>query len=191
MNFKDILRQKKPAILERWFRLILASYPPDASRLLENLDDPFGNPVGCAISSGIEELFDEVTADGEIERAVPALDRIIRIRAVQDFSPAQAVDFAIRLKDAIREELAPEIRDGKAANDLSELESRIDGMVLLASVVYRKCREKIDEIKANERRKKMFMPIERAGPAREAMERSRRRAADEVRASALGRGVVE
>jgi hypothetical protein len=164
MNFKDILRQKKHAILERWFRLILDSYPPDASRLFENLNDPFGNPVGCAISSGIEELFDVVMGAGEIERAVPALDRIIRIRAVQDFSRARAVEFVVRLKDAIRDELAREIRDGKAANELSKLESRIDEMALLASVVYGKCREQIDEIRAKELRRKMFTPIDRTGP---------------------------
>jgi hypothetical protein len=163
MSFRDILQQNKSAILERWFRLILDTYPPDASEFLKKQGDPFANPVGCSISSGIEELFDELINGGDSDKVAPILDQIIRIRAVQDFSPAQAVGFVFGLKKAIRQELADELGAAAVQRDLLELESRIDRMALLAFDIYMLCREKVYEIKANEAKNRTFALLERAG----------------------------
>jgi hypothetical protein len=163
MSFRDILQQKKSAILERWFRLILDTYPPDASQFLKKQGDPFANPVGCSISRGVEELFDELIDEGDSDVVAPILDQIIRIRAVQDFSPARAVGFVFELKKSIRQELADELRAGATEHDLVELESRIDRMALLAFDIYMVCREKVYEIKANEAKNRTYMLLERAG----------------------------
>lgn len=163
MSFRDILRQRKSAIVERWFRLILETYPPDASQFLQKQSDQFANPVGHTISRAIEELYDglvECRKPGEISAI---LDQIVRIRAVQDFSPAEAVGFVFSLKEAIKEEMKEEIEDGAVAKDLMELESRIDEMALLSFDVYVKCREKIYEIRVNEVKNRTFRLLERAG----------------------------
>lgn len=171
MSFRDILQQKKSAILDRWFQLILETYPPDASQFLKKQNDPFANPVGHAISQGIGELYDGLIEGGDPEKVSPILDQIIRIRAVQDFSPAQAVEFVFSLKEAMREALASEIRAGAIVNDLLELESRIDKTALLSFDIFMKCREKIYEIRANEIKNRTFALLERAGLVSEIPER--------------------
>jgi hypothetical protein len=163
MSFRDILQRKRSAILERWFGLILDSYPPDASEFLKKQNDPFANPVGNTISRGIKELFDELVDGANSDTIVPILDQIVRIRAVQDFSPSQAVGFVFELKKSIRREMAKELRTEADESDLQELERRIDMMALLAFDIYMLCREKVYDIKANEAKNRTFILLERAG----------------------------
>jgi hypothetical protein len=105
------------------------------------------------ISTGTEALLDEVIHGADSDRIISALDSIIRIRAVQDFTPSQALAFVFLLKKAVREEL--KIKDsGFTKLDLPELheellhfETRIDGLASLAFDVYVKCRDDINRIK--------------------------------------------
>ena len=78
------------------------------------------------------------------------LDRIISIRAIQEFPPSAAVAFIFLLKKAIRNTLEKEIVKGDISHKLLEYESRIDGLSLLCFDMYMKRREKIYEIKVNE-----------------------------------------
>jgi hypothetical protein len=174
MSFRDILQRKRSSIIERWFRLIVDTYPPDASEFLKKQGDPFANPVGSTISRGVEELFDKLIDGGDSDTVAPILDQIIRIRAVQDFSPSQAVSFVFGLKKSIRGELADELRTGSIEADLLKLESHIDTVALLAFDVYMSCREKIYEIKANEAKNRTFMLLERAGLVSELPEKRER-----------------
>jgi len=93
-----LLLQKKVAILERWHLLILDTYPADSSRFLKQEKDRFANPVGSIISAGIEALYDELIGEMDPDRLSTCLDSIIRVRAVQDFSPSNAVAFIPLLK---------------------------------------------------------------------------------------------
>jgi len=161
MKFPSVLREKKAAVVERWFQLIVDTYPPDASQFLKKQGDPFANPVGNTIFKGIDELFDALVDGGGPTMAAPILDQIIRIRAVQEFSPAQAVGFVFSLKEAIREEMAGEAP--AFGKDLMALESRVDEMALLAFDIYMKCREKVYELKAMEAKNRTYFLLERAG----------------------------
>ena len=147
--------------MERWFQLILDTYPPDASQFLRKQSDPFANPVGSTIFRGIDELYDALIEGSGPKKVAPILDQIIRIRAVQDFSPAQAVGFVFSLKEAIREEMAGETP--VSAKDIMALESRVDEMALLAFDIYMKCREKVYELKAMEAKNRTYFLLERAG----------------------------
>ncbi len=93
----------------------------------------------------------------EPERATTFLDKIIRIRAVQDFTPAQAVGFVFLLKRVIREEALQEgWKDRISLEDLLELESHIDNMALLGLNVFAQCREKLYEVRVNEVKNRTF-----------------------------------
>lgn len=174
MCIRDILHQKRSNILEHWFRLILDTYPPDAVQFLKKQGDSFANPVGCSISRGIEEIFDELIGEADFDKVAPILDQIVRIRAVQDFSPAQAVGFVFELKKSIRQELAKELRTEAIAADLRKLELQIDRMGLLAFDIYMSCREQIYAIKANEAKNHTFMLLKRAGLVSEIPEQHER-----------------
>ena len=150
MVLEHLLPQKRAAILERWFQLILETYPADTSRFLKQQKDRFINPVGYTISQEIEALYDELLQEMNSDKLAACLDNIIRIRAVQDFPPSQTIAFIFLLKKAIREELASEIAENRVLEELLKFESKIDKLVLLALDIYMKCREKVYEIRVNE-----------------------------------------
>jgi len=169
-NLRDILIHKKDIILKRWFDAILDSYLPETSDHLKVDSNPFTNPVGYNISEGIEGIFNGIIVEGKTESLSPFLDQVIRIRAVQDFTPSQAVAFVFLLKNVIREELKNEIRKGMLYEELLHVESKIDDIAIRCFDLFMKCREKIYELKANELRNMTFMLLQRANQIHE-MER--------------------
>ena len=163
MSFNDLLAQRKTAILKRWFALVIGTYPSDTAKFLKSQKDPFANPVGRTISRGLEALFDELLKGMDYETITSFLDPIIRIRAVQNFSPSQAIGFIFSLKNVIRESLSKEIAEEQIAKDLLLFELKIDELSLIAFNLYMQCREKIYKLKANEMKDRTFRAFERAG----------------------------
>ena len=150
MVLKHLLSQNRIAILERWLCLTIETYPADASRFLKQENDRFINPVGYTMSQEMEALYEELLQEMNPDKLGASLDSIIRIRSVQDFAPSQAVAFIFLLKEAIREELASEIRENRIFKELLQFESRVDKLALLALDIYMKCREKVYELRVNE-----------------------------------------
>ena len=172
MKLKKLLAQKKAPIVGRWLDLILETYPADAQRFLKKQKDRFANPVGTTISKEIENLYDELIEGLEPERVSPLLDRIIRIRAIQDFPPSLALAFVFLLKKAIKEEIQEEILEDSLSEDLSIIESRIDDLALLAFDIYMNCREKLYDLKAFEAKNQMSRLLQKAGMISEIPEKN-------------------
>jgi hypothetical protein len=162
MSLEKFLEQRKSAILERWFDLILETYPADTRQFLKKKKNRFANPVAHEISGGIEEIFNNILKDANSEDVSPFLDKIIRIRAVQDFSPSQALGFIFELKKLIRDELAENMGESRISEDLWELERKIDAMGLMSLDIYTKCREKLYELRVKEVKNRVGRLIERA-----------------------------
>jgi hypothetical protein len=163
MKLTDLLAQKKSIIIEKWLRVIYESYPPETAIFLKKEKDRFDNPMGICISQGIKGLYEALLQEMETDQVRAALDEIIRIRAIQAFSPSQALAFIFLLKNVVREELAKELRGGDLAGELLEWESRIDGLALLGFDVYTKRREKLNEIKLNEIKTRVSGLLRRTG----------------------------
>jgi hypothetical protein len=163
MKLEKLLSEKGPAVLDRWLKLILESYPADTQRFLKKQKDPFANPVRNTISKELENIYKELLKGVDRERVAPFLDGIIRIRAVQDFSPSQAIAFIFQLKKVIREALDKEIGEHQLSDDLLVLESKIDDLALVAFDVYMGCREKIYALSANEARNQVYRLLQKKG----------------------------
>jgi len=163
MQIATLLSQKKPVILGRWLTVIYESYPPETAIFLRKEKNHFDNPAGYRLSEGLEGLYDALVQEMEREKVLAWLDEIIRIRALQNFSPAQALAFIFLLKNVIRQELAEEIQKENLAAQMLDLESRIDGLALLGFDVYTKRREKIFEMKANEARRSISGLMRKVG----------------------------
>ncbi len=162
-DLNALLVEKKSSIVKKWFDLIIDTYPSDASNYLKKQTNCFLNPVGHTISEGIDGLFNELLNGVDFsEKFFPFLNDIIKIRAVQDFSPSKAISFIFLLKQAIREELKSEIKKKHISDELTLFESRIDDLALLSFDIYMKCRERIYEIKADEVKRMTFRLIQRA-----------------------------
>jgi len=149
-SLKDILSDKRSRIIKKWRDLTLAAYPGDAQRFLRKEKNQFANPVGRTISEALEVLYDELLKGGGTEIGSSALDKIIRIRAVQDLKPSQAIGFIIQLKGIIGKELKAAAQENGLSEEIREVERAIDNMALMAFDMYTQCRQKIYEIRVSE-----------------------------------------
>ena len=162
MSLKNLLSKKKNAIVAKWFERVLETYPLERQGFFRQQGDPFANPVGSTIFAGLEGLFAELLGKGDYEKARCFLGSILRIRAIQNFSPSQAVVFLPLLKGVVKEEIGGEVRQNRLHEEWLELESRIDDFLLLAFDIYVECREKIDQLRTQERRNRATFSFPRS-----------------------------
>ena len=148
MNIETVLAPKKKAIIQKWIDGVLDSY--GSPEFFKKQKDRFANPVGATISEGIQDLYRILLEGGELGDAAKPLENIIKIRAVQEFTPSQAVSFVFMLKKIVREELAREKERQEILEDLSDLEDRIDQTALMAFEFYMNCRERLHQIRIKE-----------------------------------------
>ena len=164
MKLAHLLSQKKSAIFERWLDLIFSTYPPETAAFLKKEKDRFNNPMAYRIYEGAKGLVNGIVSGATAAEVSGYLDEIIRIKAMQDASPSQALAFIFFLKTVVREELAKEIRaDADLEAEVVELESQIDGMALLGFDVYLKRREKLFEIRVDEVKRSVSGLLRKAG----------------------------
>jgi len=143
------LAQKRNIILDRWLGQTLASYSSQTAQFLRNERNNFRNPVGNTLREGLATLLDEITGKMDAAKFKPALESIVRLWAVQDFTPAQATGFVRGLREILEEILDEDV--------LPIWQKRIDALASLALDLYMKSRKEIDEIKARERQRQVFV----------------------------------
>ncbi len=163
MKLEELLRQKKTAIARAWVELTLDTYHVDTKRFFIKQRDPFANPVGTTIAKELESLFSELLQGIRPEEVRPCLDRIIRIRAIQDFTASQAVSFVVLLKRVVRSHLEKDLQGQDLLPELMAFEDRIDQLSLLAFEVYMACREKLYEIRADQASRRVARLLEKTG----------------------------
>lgn len=161
----ELLQRHRPQLLDRWRTLVLDSYPEEAARFFRREQDSFRNPVGRTVMLATATVLDGVLLGHPASDVAEALEAIVRIRAVQQFSAAEAVAFVFLLKRAIREELAGTSSGDVPWRALADLESRIDALALSAFEIYIGCRERIYEIRLNEARRRTATLFERLDAA--------------------------
>jgi hypothetical protein len=142
---------RKRAIAERWLALTLQTYPAQSRQFLQGEKDPFRNPVGQALRTHLPALVDELLGDMDSKNVAQALEDLMRMRAVQNFTAREALSFVFALKTVVREELPAN------AEARIELEGRIDEMALSAFDLFLRCRERIYEIQADEAKRRVAM----------------------------------
>lgn len=157
MNLEKLLAKKRDRIVDKWINSIQESYPAETVEFFRHQRNRFANPIGASISETTGPLFDELLNGNNQQNMFSLLDKIIRIRAVQDFPPSGAVAVVFLLKKVIRDEMRKDIDKDGLFEDLLEFESRIDYCVLLAFDVYMKCRETIWENKLDDFKKRPFV----------------------------------
>jgi len=143
-------KEDRKAIAAEWLEKTLETYPAQSQRFLRSEGDLFRNPVGHILREHLPVLA-EVLLGGDMDRdrLTHALEAIIRVRAVQNFTPSQSVAFVCLLKRILRDRWkGPE-------KDWLTIETRIDETALLAFDLYMKCREKIYKVTADEGRRRV------------------------------------
>ncbi len=163
MNLKNHLSEKKASILKKWFDAVADTYAEDTAGFLKKKKAQFTNPVGYTFAEGLEGLFDALLQGMIPETVKTFLDGIVRIRAIQEFEPSEAVAFIFQLKKVVRQELGAELlQQPGMTEELASFDSAIDDLALFSFDIYIKCREKIYELKANEARNMTFRLLQQA-----------------------------
>jgi len=162
MNLKNLLQENRAAIVNQWFETVVGTYQEETRGPLRRQNAPFTNPVGFNTQQGLEGLF-----DGLLKGMLPSdtsrfLDGIVRIRAVQDFAPSEALQFIFQLKTVVRNKLAEKQQEPAIAGELVTFESAVDDLALFAFDLYMQCRETIYDIKAKEARSMTFRLLQKA-----------------------------
>ncbi|OGQ87956.1 MAG: hypothetical protein A2512_10065 [Deltaproteobacteria bacterium RIFOXYD12_FULL_56_24] len=103
MLLQEMLIENKGEILEVWVDRVLATYPEDGARIFKKEKNQFANPVGYAVKSSLWEVYALLFESETLEGLVPALNQLVKIRAVQEFIPSQAVSMAYKLKEVVKD----------------------------------------------------------------------------------------
>lgn len=147
----SLLLPKKDAMAARWIEIVHGSYPFDTIGFLRTRKDRFANPVGFRTEEAARALMDVLFSEQPDEDALRnAVDEIIRVRAVQDFSPETAVGVIFALKDIVRQAVDESGRMAEVMPALLRLESRIDAVTLMAFGAYARFRETLHLMKVDE-----------------------------------------
>ena len=136
-------------ILELWLARTLECYAGETVAFLQRESDLFRNPVGQTLRQNLAVLLQELLNGPDPAKVEPALAAMVRLRAVQDLSPSQALGFLFQLRPIVQEVLPSEAR---------LLDGRIDQLVLLAFEEYTRCREQLAAIRLNESRRTLAVP---------------------------------
>ena len=137
----DALQKKKKEILSIWIDRTLDSYV--SSGFFKKSRDKFANPVGANIREGLGRIFELLIGDEDQEKMVEPLDQVIRIRAVQDFSPAQAVAPILELKWVVKQGFANDKATHPMLSELDSFDCDVDRLALTAFDMYMECREQL------------------------------------------------
>jgi hypothetical protein len=144
------LGAERRAIGEAWLEQALAEYGSEYGHFARQNADPFANPVGAILRHGLEALFEALLEDAGAERYHAALEPIVRIKAVQEAPPSEALAFVPMLKSVIRTRMAGRTAPAIFGGALERFDARIDRVALLAFDIYAECRERLFRVRINE-----------------------------------------
>ncbi|MDL2207424.1 RsbRD N-terminal domain-containing protein [Desulfovibrio sp. OttesenSCG-928-M16] len=146
-----LLWPHKEAMEKRWIDTVHGTYPFDTVGFLRTHRDRFANPVGFRTEEAARTLLEVMFADTPDEAAISsAIEEIIRVRAIQDFSPEMAVGVFYAMKDILRDTVRKHGQLEDVLPALLNMESRIDAVVLLAFGAYARSRETLHRLKVEE-----------------------------------------
>ncbi len=184
-SFEQLMRSQQADLIRAWFQSALNTYPSDTAQFLKKQKDPFANPVGATLSRELEKIFEELLAEQSSDELVESVEAIVRIRAVQDFSPSQAISLFLSFKQVLQSRLEPTVSQRGWQRELREMENRVDQLCLLAFDVYVKCREKIWELKANEAQQRVSYILRKWGKEQSRTDEHSKRGAEGLNTNRL------
>lgn len=163
MTLLELVAKNKADVLARWNQLVLETYPKETARLWKSNKDQFTNPVGATYREALDKLIDGMLAWENAQDICAHLEDIVKIRAVQDFTPGKALSFVFLFKKAVREALGSQIRKENLGEDLETLDGRVDNMALMAFDIYTKAREHVYSMRVQEYKRTHHMLFRKAG----------------------------
>jgi hypothetical protein len=148
MKLSEALQEKKKQILAVWIDRTLDSY--SSSDFFKSSRDQIANPIGANIRAGLTGVFELLLQGADPADYAAALDQVIRIRAIQDFTPSQAVVPFLELKWVVRQVLADDSKTSHLVQELATFDCEVERVALAAFDIYVRCREQLYQVRIQE-----------------------------------------
>jgi len=148
MQLIEALKKKKKEVLSTWVDRTLDSYV--SSGFFKRAQDKFANPVGANIREGLSKLYDLLLSRADQKEMMEPLDQVIRIRAVQEFTPAQAVAPILELKWVVKQVFTADKELHPLLTELDSFDCDVDRAALAAFDIYTACREQLYQNRISE-----------------------------------------
>ena len=149
--FAELCRTEQEHILAKWNEAVFATYPLAMTGFARTQEDQFRNPGGHAIRLALEEIYAAVSGRLASEKLLrDSLEMFVKLRAVQDFTPVQALGVVYLLKPLLRDRVLPACLQNGLLDEYLEAESRLDTAALLACDIYVASRERVFEERIGE-----------------------------------------
>lgn len=163
MTLQDIFREHRDTLIAEWTEAMLGTYPFETVGFLRSRKDQFSNPVGHITSAAAEAMYDAIAGeDVDLNVITTALEDLVKVRAIQQFSPEQALGVLCIVKPLLRKKLMPQVREHGLFDAWLDAESRIDSLLLMGFGFHAACREKLHMMKVDEYKNRYAQVIRRA-----------------------------
>jgi len=146
---QKFLKENRDTILQKWVDQTINTYEPEMVRFLKKEKNQFSNPVRNTILTSLEKIIDSMLNGIGVEE-YHGLEDMIKLRAVQEFSPSEALSFLFNLKKIIRKGLLESKQSDQIISEACIMDEKFDTLYALAFDIYNDCRTKIQEIKMAE-----------------------------------------
>lgn len=151
MNAQKILRGLKKDTVNGWVEAVFATYPLETTGFLRTKNDPFTNPVAHMTREAADILFDAMIGeDMEPEKITGAIERFVKLRAVQKGEPSTSLGVLYLMKPVLRKKALAKMLEANLLDEYLECESRLDTVILLAFDMYMQARETLAESRIRE-----------------------------------------
>ncbi|TIH14933.1 hypothetical protein D0S45_12385 [Marinifilum sp. JC120] len=168
MSLVQKLSERREDLTEKWYEMILSSYPKETQDVWRSNKDRFTNPVGVTIKKVAGELFDLILEWKSADDLANSLDELVKIRTVQDFAPSKALSFVFLFKKLLRDEFMEELKSEGKLDELLAFETRIDNLGLIAFDIYTKNRDLIAQMRIEEVKRSHHMLLRRVNKIEDA-----------------------
>ena len=148
MDIAEGFRSHGDKIVNRWVDYTLSTYI--SSGFFKKEKDKFANPVGGNLREGLKKLFLLLSKGADPHEFTAPLEQIISIRAVQEFTPGQAIAPLNAVKHIVREAFAADKERKHLLDELYDFEFSVDLAVIAAFDIYMQYRERMYQVRIAE-----------------------------------------
>ncbi len=148
MKLAEALHNNRYRIVDRWVEYTLSTYT--SSNFFKKEKDQFANPIGGSVRNCYKALFPLLIKGGDDEQVKRALSHFMHLRAVQEFSPSQAIAPLSAVKHITRDILGSDKETRELVSELYDFEFAVDLALFKAFDLYMECKMRVYDIRIRE-----------------------------------------
>lgn len=162
MELQKFLADNQHSLCAQWAEAIIKTYPEEGAKFFSGSSNQFANPVGNTFRSNVERIYKILMSDADICECSVDLDGILRIRAVQGFTPSVALCFIPAIKEIVHRQLGKSIPADQVDALMHDWNIRVDRLTMIGFDLYMNCRELLWKQKANQLYSRTHKLLEKA-----------------------------